>query len=187
MGECKRRRKRNECCEPRWRSREERTLQMVSGVEKPGEGQGGNDNDKLFQQTNAIRGWPPSWLLRGQTILTPPTARKQHLAFFPIPTSPAFSADFTRSPQNRQICDCSDSTEPLIFVFLQLFLAKQLPYSGRTSCQNSSHIIQCVLHGWNLLSIHKHSWCNTLRSPIQHVQSIVDERRSSLRSVSKSA
>lgn len=55
LGECKRRWKRNECCELR-RRREERTLQMVGAVEKPGGGQGGNDNDKFFQQTNAIRG-----------------------------------------------------------------------------------------------------------------------------------
>lgn len=52
----KRRRKRSECCELMRRRREERTLQMVSAVEKPDGGQGGNDNDKLFQQTNAIRG-----------------------------------------------------------------------------------------------------------------------------------
>lgn len=97
-------RKRNECCELRRRRREERTLQMVSAVEKPGGGQGGNDNDKLFQQTNAIRGWPPSWLLRGQTILTPPPARKQHLAFSPHPNIPSFLCwlHFTRSNPRRE-------------------------------------------------------------------------------------
>lgn len=66
--------------------------------------QGGNDNDKLFQQTNAIRGWPPSWLLRGQTILTPPPARKQHLASFPHPNIPNFLCwlHFARSNPPRE-------------------------------------------------------------------------------------
>lgn len=136
LGECKRRWKRNECCELKWRRREERTLQMVSTVEKPGGGQGGND-DKLFQQTNAIRGWPPSWLLRGQTILTPPTARKRHLAFSPIPTSPAFSADFTSRDQTHR---------------------------GRRGRHYS--VLQCALNGWNLFSILKHCRCNTLRSSV---------------------
>lgn len=136
LGECKRRWKRNECCELRQRRREERTLQMVSAVEKPGGGQGGNDNDKLFQQTNAIRGWPPSWLLRGQTILTPPTARKQHLAFFPPSQHPQlFAADFTSQAQTHR---------------------------GRHGCHYS--VLQCVLNGWNLFSIHKHCRCNTLRT-----------------------
>lgn len=94
MGGCKRRRKIN-VLQSDETKRSRAALQMVSAVEtrrRPG----GNDNSKLFQQTNAIRGWPPSWLLRGQAILTPPTARKQHSAFFPIPTCPAVSADFCK-------------------------------------------------------------------------------------------
>lgn len=67
MTECKRRGKRNNCLELRWWGGEERScLLMVGRV-------WGKDQEEVrerqsFSTDKCNQGWPPSWLLKGQTV-----------------------------------------------------------------------------------------------------------------------